>query len=228
MKDVFETIHERRSHRSYTGKTVSYDDLKAIADAGLHAPTVNDLRTVQFVLVNDGRKIQRMSDNAGDQTWIRGAGGLIAVITNDERLESYQDDAERLHAEHVGATMQNMSLAATALGLGSCWVERYDDRVVEKVFSEPPGNDFSDDEDESLRAVLVVGHTDRDPTDKPAMHPENHIFFDEYEERLEDHKYVRGQYYEHLRKIGYNVAKDTRSALGPYKDLWDKLLDIFR
>jgi nitroreductase len=227
MKDVFEAIYERRSQRRFTGRTVSYDKLKAIANAGLHAPTVNDLRDLEFVIVNDGRKITTMSDNADDQTWIRNAGGLIAVISNPQRLEAYQDDAYEYIGRHVGAAMQNMSLAAHALNLGSCWVERYNDDDVERLFSSPPENEFGSGEDERLEAVLVVGYPDGKPGERPPYQPSNHIFFDEYEERLERHKYMRGQYYEELKKIGYNLSKDTSSLLDLYKRLVQRIKELF-
>ena len=229
MTDVFKAINERRSRRRFTGKTVSYDQLKVIADAGLRAPTVNDLRDLQFVIVNDGRKINTVSDNANGQTWIRNAGGMIGVIANEARLASYHnEDTKKYTHEHAGAAMQNMLLATHALNLGGCWVEDYTATPVEKAFSAPPGNDFDTGEDESLIAVLVVGYPDGEPRDKPAYHPSNHIFIDEFEERLEHHRYMRGQFYEQLRKVGYNVQKDTQSILKSYTDLYNHIMDWFR
>jgi len=228
MRDVFKTIYDRRSNRRYTGRTISYDKLKAIANAGLHAPTVNDLRDLEFVLVNDGRDITTMSNNADDQTWIRNAGGLIGVVSNPQRLNEYHDDGEAFIDRHVGAAMQNMLLATQALGLGGCWVERYEDEPVEKLFSDRVGNDFGPDEDENLEAVLVVGYPDGKPPEKPPYHPSNHIFFDEYEERLEQHKYMRGQYYEQLKKIGYNVSIDAASTFPAFTKLLERIKSFFQ
>lgn len=230
MTDVFEAIKDRRSRRRFTGRTVSYDQLKVIADAGLRAPTINDLRDLSFVLVNDGRKITRVSDNANGQTWIRNAGGMIGVVANEERLNAYHQD-ENTNAyshEHVGAAMQNMLLATHALNLGGCWLADYDEKTVETAFSSRPGNDFGEGEDQSLFAVLIIGYPDGQPRSKPPYHPSNHIFMDEFEERLEHHRFQRGQFYEQLKKIGYNVSKDTRSVMGAYADLLQRIKTWFR
>lgn len=227
MTDAFEAIRDRRSVRDYTGRSVSYDKLKMIAYAGLHAPTIEDLRPQSFVLVNDGRKIAEMSDNAHGQSWIQDAGGLIGVVSHDDRIETYRDDVERLAAEHLGAAMQNMLLAAHSLGLGACWVEEYESDPVERLFSDPPDNDLDEDEDASLRAVLVTGYPDSPQEDKPPLQPENHIWFDQFEERLERHRYMRGDYYGELKKIGYNAMKDAGSLGSAYKELWTKLKNAF-
>ncbi len=51
--DIYEAISKRRTVRNFLNKPISFDVIKRIIDAGLHAPSNNHLRQWEFILIND-------------------------------------------------------------------------------------------------------------------------------------------------------------------------------
>ena len=109
--DAFEAIKGRRSIRKYTGAPVAHDDLEAIVDAGRLAASGHNNQPWEFVVVADRATIEKLSIASA---WMAEAGAVIVVVL---------DPSSRWWQEDGAAAMENMMLAATALGYGSCWVE---------------------------------------------------------------------------------------------------------
>jgi nitroreductase len=121
--DALEAIRKRRSVREYTGGPVSRGDLETIVDAGRLAATGGNQQPWDFIVITDSAMIQRLKVAA---QWMDKAGAIIAVIL---------DPKSRWWIEDGSAAIQNMLIAATALGYGSCWLEGYT-LPLEKQFKE--------------------------------------------------------------------------------------------
>ncbi len=109
--DTLETIKKRRSVREYTGDPVPRDHLEKIVDAGRLAPSGSNRQRWDFIVVTDKEIIQKLSKAAD---WSANAGAMIAVILNP---------STKYWVEDGSAAIENMLLAATALGYGSCWLQ---------------------------------------------------------------------------------------------------------
>ncbi len=109
--DALEAIRKRRSIRKYTKDAIPNSDLEIIVDAGRLAATGNNRQPWDFIVVTDRTMIEQF-EIAG--AWITRANAVIAVVL---------DPVSRWWIEDGSAAIQNMLLASTALGYGSCWVE---------------------------------------------------------------------------------------------------------
>ncbi len=109
--EIFEAIRKRRSIRSYTGDPIPRGDLEKIIDAGRLAPSGNNRQPWHFIVVTDKAMIQKLSVTAN---WSAQAGAMIAVA---------MEAASKYWVEDGSAAVENMLLAATALGYGTCWLE---------------------------------------------------------------------------------------------------------
>ncbi|MBN2083678.1 MAG: nitroreductase family protein [Anaerolineales bacterium] len=109
--DALEAIRARRSIRKYTDAAIPKKDLETIVDAGRLAATGSNKQPWDFIVVTDRQTIARFQE-AG--AWIEQAPAVIAV---------FMDPQSRWWVEDGAAAIQNMMLAGTALGYGSCWVE---------------------------------------------------------------------------------------------------------
>lgn len=110
--DIFETIQNRHTVRAFTGESVIRDDIEKIVDAGRLAPTGYNIQPRQFIAITDEDTIQHLSK--ADE-WMAKAGAVIAVVMDPTQSDYTTEDAS--------AAMENMLLAATALGYGGCWVQ---------------------------------------------------------------------------------------------------------
>jgi nitroreductase len=111
--DALEAIRKRRSVRKYTGDPIPREDLEKIVDAGRLAATGSNRQPWDFVVVTDREMIDQLKVAAG---WMDKAGAIVAVV---------MDPSSRWWVEDGAAAVENMLIASTALGYGSCWLEGY-------------------------------------------------------------------------------------------------------
>jgi len=109
--DALEAIRKRRSIRRYTDDAIPKADLETIIDAGRLAATGSNRQPWDFVIVTDRAMIAQFKISGA---WIASAGAVIVVV---------MDPRSRWWIEDGAAAIENMLLASTALGYGSCWVE---------------------------------------------------------------------------------------------------------
>ncbi len=109
--DVFEAIQKRRSVRSYTGAPIPRPHLEKIVDAGRLAASGHNCQPWDFIVITEPAMIERMGRV---RTWMAQASAIIAIVL---------DPSTRYWLEDGAAAAQNMLLACTGLGYGSCWVE---------------------------------------------------------------------------------------------------------
>jgi nitroreductase len=109
--DALEAIRKRRSVRQYTGETISREDLETIVDAGRLAATGGNRQPWDFVVVTDRATIEQLKVAAA---WMDKAAAIIAVVLDSET---------RWWVEDGSAAIENILIASTALGYGSCWLE---------------------------------------------------------------------------------------------------------
>jgi len=111
--EALEAIRKRRSVREYTGEAIPKKDLEAIVDAGRLAASGNNRQPWDFIVVTERETIDQLKKAA---QWMDKAGAIIGVV---------MDPTSRWWVEDGSAAVENMLIAATALGYGSCWLEGY-------------------------------------------------------------------------------------------------------
>lgn len=121
--EALEAIRKRRSIRAYTGASVPREHLEQIVDAGRLAASGNNRQPWEFVVVTDPAMISELKIAA---RWMAKAGGVIAVV---------MDPGSRWWVEDGAAAVENILIAATALGYGSCWLEGYSLQFEDRIKS---------------------------------------------------------------------------------------------
>jgi len=111
--DALKAIRKRRSVRKYTGEPIPREDLEKIVDAGRLAATGSNRQPWDFIVVTEREMIDQLRVAA---RWMDQAGAIIAVV---------MDPSSRWWVEDGAAAVENMLIASTALGYGSCWLEGY-------------------------------------------------------------------------------------------------------
>ena len=111
--DAFEAIRKRRSVRRYTGDSIPREDLEKVVDAGRLAASGSNHQPWDFIVVTDRGMIDQLKVAS---QWMDKAAAIIAVV---------MDPSSRWWVEDGSAAVENMLIASTALGYGSCWLEGY-------------------------------------------------------------------------------------------------------
>ena len=116
--DTMEAILTRRSIRQYTGEPVSEGEIRKIIRAGAHAPSAHNRQPWHFVVIRDPKLILRVAEVHPYAKMAPQAGSCIVVCGDT----TCQEEVGFL-VEDCSAAIENMLIASTALGYGSCWVE---------------------------------------------------------------------------------------------------------
>jgi nitroreductase len=130
MNDVLKTIAARRSTRQFEPGQITDDELQAILEAGLQAPTGHNDQSCYFVVIQKSETIREISEGSKAEMlkvpldWIAKIGGnrrfnifynapTVVLVASRKDAASPVPDA--------CAAIQNMVIAAESLNVGSCW-----------------------------------------------------------------------------------------------------------
>lgn len=135
-QDIFEVIHSCRSIRAYTNDQVSKEDLIKIVEAGRASPTSANQQSRKFTVVKNKPLIAELAQAIGrerhdfDYDFYSPAALILVSVPG----------ADQISAVEVGLAVQNIWLAATALGLGMAWTHQINGlcnrRAVRKVLDK--------------------------------------------------------------------------------------------
>jgi len=140
IMDVLEAIAERRSIRRYTGEHVPDAKIDVLISAGQDAPSAGNLQARDFIVVRDATTKDRLAMASLRQPQVRDADVLIVVCANIPRSPSRYGERGMLYAhQDAAASVQNILLAAHAMGLGTCWIGAFDEVEVARILEVPEG-----------------------------------------------------------------------------------------
>ncbi|MCL2079236.1 MAG: nitroreductase family protein [Oscillospiraceae bacterium] len=116
---MLEIIKNRTSYRGeYENTGIPREDLIKIMQAGLDAPSGCNKQTVSLIAIDDPSLLQKLHEVTLVQN-ARTAPAMICVLT--QKTIAYKDRC--FNVQDYSAAIQNMLLAAVALGYQSCWYE---------------------------------------------------------------------------------------------------------
>jgi len=110
--DAIEAIKIRRSIREYKDLPIPKELLEKIVDAGRFAPTARQEEPWEFIVITDSEGLNKIGNITDHGKFISEAYACIAVFCKETKY----------YLEDGCAATQNLMLAATAFGVGSCWV----------------------------------------------------------------------------------------------------------
>ncbi len=111
--DTFEAIEKRVSVRVYQDRQVDRCLIEKIIDAGRRAPSARAVEPWEFIAVTEKEKIHQLCQIVGaNGRFIKQAPCCLVIVC--EETKYYLEDG--------CAATENVLLAATALGLATCWI----------------------------------------------------------------------------------------------------------
>lgn len=136
MKDAVSTILERRSVRSYLPEQIKDEELQTILKCALYAPTGGNLQNSRFLVIQNPELMEELNLIIRDELASReiAEGEMMAKGIRRARTEGYHfifhaptlisAVAPRNHSNSMAnccTALENIQLAAAAMGLGACW-----------------------------------------------------------------------------------------------------------
>jgi nitroreductase len=131
MNDVLKVIHSRRSIRLFKEERIKRDELDAIVEAGLCAPSANNSQDRHFTVIQDKIMIVQVNGWILNEIEQSGISNLQEIAKRSGELFFRNaptviivssDGKDRFGIINAAAATENILLAAESLGIGSCWI----------------------------------------------------------------------------------------------------------
>jgi nitroreductase len=187
--ELSDVIASRRSIRKFKQEDISTDTVRLLLDAARLAPSGSNLQPARFIVAQSPATKEALGRCTPYKFIVKASvifvccADLTAITTRDRRVGELQKegafegvdmdmndpsavspimDAEAVRAYlsmNVAIAIEHIVLKAVDLGLGSCWLGRFDRDKVKKFLAL----------DESIYPVVLlpVGHPDQSPKARP-------------------------------------------------------------
>lgn len=133
-KSYFDVIEERFSCRSFTAEKISTEEIQVILKAANLAPTACNLQPQIIYVVENPALLERLEEAT---RFTFNAKTIFIVCHNED--ESWHRRADEKDHGIIDASIvaTQMMLAATAIGIGSCFVCAFKDDKVREIIDIP-------------------------------------------------------------------------------------------
>ncbi len=133
--DFYSVIKRRRSIRKYQGRVVEQDKLERVLEAARIAPSATNAQPFRFMVVTT-REVRERLRASYDREWFWRAPVIICACGSKEQSWRRRDGRSYLDVD-VAIAVDHLILAATAEGLGTCWIADFDPEEAKKVLDLP-------------------------------------------------------------------------------------------
>ena len=151
--NVEEAIRTRRSIRAYEDKPLEDEKLQAVLEAARLAPSARNDQEWKFLVVRDAATRAKLVDACKGQRFVAEASVVIAGCSlAPERRMSCGLLAGPID---LAIAIDHMTLRATELGLGTCWLGAFYQDQVKEILGVPEGIE--------IVQLMVLGYPSEDP-----------------------------------------------------------------
>lgn len=132
-----ELAEKRCSIRGYKDDPVQEELLNEVLQAGNLAPTAKNLQPFHFIVVRDDARLDELAKSY-PAPFFREAPVVIVICVEPAKGWIRERTDHKNYSEVDAAiAIDHMTLAATDLGLGTCWIGAFDPSVVRDVMGLP-------------------------------------------------------------------------------------------
>lgn len=177
--DVLTAIKERRSCRAFSNNPISKETLDQVLEAATWAPSPLNAQPWSFVVVTADEIKKKIVAEAGksrewaveksgwgwlgkyDLDFLASVPAIIAVAGDPRKsgVDQFSDEGSKAYEHACAAAVQNMLLAAHALGLGTLWFTMFDRDRLAQILSL--------DTNKVPLALVCLGKATADPAPAP-------------------------------------------------------------
>ena len=136
--DLLQAVHTRRSIRQFTDAPITDEQVETLLRAAMAAPSAGNQQSWRFVTARDAAMRARLAEATPYASPV-GRAPLGIVVLGDTRDNKHPG----YWVQDCSAAVENLLLAAHAIGLGAVWIgvhpveERV--RVVAEIVGAPEG-----------------------------------------------------------------------------------------
>jgi 5,6-dimethylbenzimidazole synthase len=177
--ELFDAVKGRRSCRAFLPEAVSEEEIAKVLEAANWAPSPLNGQPWRFLVITSADLKTRISQEAERcRKWALEQSGwkwldrypldflktvptMIAVVGDPKKtgVDQFMEDGPTGYQHACAAAIQNLHLAAYALGLGTLWFTLYHKRILGEILGIGP--------DEMVLALVLIGRPSAPPAKVP-------------------------------------------------------------
>ncbi len=142
--DIFDTIRQRKSVRSYVSTPIPEDVLVKVLEAARLAPSAANLQPWHFIIVRDKDKRVSIAKACKYGKFLAESPVVIVGCGNKKTSPKW-------YAVDTTIALEHMVLAATALALGTCWIGSFNNEDIRKILMLP--------DEYEIVALIALGYS---------------------------------------------------------------------
>ena len=131
--DFLNLAKERFSARAFSAQAVEEDKVNYLLECAQRAPSACNKQPWHFVVAQTEEARQKVQQSY-NREWMRQAPLYIIIYAANDKAWIREEDGKS-HADIDAAiAIEHLCLAATAVGLGSCWVCNFNVATLQAAF----------------------------------------------------------------------------------------------
>ena len=161
-------LRSRRSIRRFQNRPVQKDKIDVLMEAVLRSPSSRGFNPWEFVVVTEAAMIERLSKaKPHGSSFLKNAPLAVVVCADPEKSDVWVEDAS------IASII--LHLAATDLGLGSCWIQiRSREHDAEQTAQEYIAGLLGLKNDIAVESIMAIGYAEEE---KPG-HAKSSLLYD--------------------------------------------------
>ena len=134
--DFYDVIKTRRSYRMYKTEVPEEEKIKRIINAARLAPTWANMQGMQYIVVKDPDKVKAVWEAVNQkQKFVEAPIFIVGLIK--ESGSGRNTSGEKYYPIDFGICFEHIILAATAEGLGTCWIGMFNEKKLKEALDIP-------------------------------------------------------------------------------------------
>ena len=141
-------IFDRYSCRTFRGDPIPDEHLYWLKEVLRWAPSAGNTQPWHYFVISDDHIKRALADAAYGQKFIAKSPVVFVICSHPARSSQLYGErgAALYHLQDTAAAVENLLIAATALGYGACWIGAFSEFQVEQILNL----------DSALRPVAMV------------------------------------------------------------------------
>lgn len=136
--EFYEVIKKRRSYRFYKPNMPEKEKIERILDAARLAPTWANMQGMEYIIVQNLERVKAVWKGIGQQPPQKFESAPMFIVgIIKEKGSGVNTNGLKYFTVDFGICFEHLILAATAEGLGSCWIGHFSEEKIKEALEIP-------------------------------------------------------------------------------------------
>lgn len=133
--EFLDVIKTRTSVREYSGKQVEDEKITYVLECARLAPSWANRQCWRFIVIKEKKMIEQIAKSSMINHWLKTAPILLVACADPS--DSGSNNSHEYYMTDVAIAFDHLILAATDVGLGTCWIAGFHEEKVKELLEIP-------------------------------------------------------------------------------------------